>query len=142
MGAPIIVAFEGLDRSGKDSVRNLFGIKTEYRYIAVPRFILSNAVYDLVFGRRDRTQEYMDLLTVMERQYGMLTIFIDTPPALCAARPGCQYTVDELRAHRRIFLRLMDWHGGLGENRLIVRADTLTIAEITDEVVLWVEGHI
>lgn len=48
---PMIIAFEGVDKSGKTTLMRKFNEATNYRYVCVDRFVISSMVYDEVFGR-------------------------------------------------------------------------------------------
>lgn len=124
--SPRIIVFEGIDRAGKSILRKAFGEKTGERYVTLARFFFSNAVYDVFFGRDGGPGVYGYLMAVdeLERDFGMLTIFVDTPPEVCAARIAREkqrdYSPEDLsvlRRQREIFLDLI---GPTSEKRLIL----------------------
>lgn len=57
---PIIVVFEGVDKSGKTSVRDRFNSITDFKYIVIDRLTTSSKVYNKIFGR-DRYKYYDEI---------------------------------------------------------------------------------
>lgn len=122
-----MIAFEGIDRAGKDAARKVFGQISGERYLAMGRFLFSQAVYDMVFGRsggdRPTTQEYMRLVERFEREFDMLTVFVDTPPGVAALRAegeigGDRHSLRNLAMHRELFVDLI---GESNAHRLVIK---------------------
>lgn len=53
----IILAFEGVDKSGKTTLLREINEHTDYYYLCIDRFTGSAWVYDKLFNRRERTSQ-------------------------------------------------------------------------------------
>ena len=51
---PIIIIFEGVDKSGKTTLLNMFNKITNFKYVVLDRFTTSSKVYDTMFKRHNR----------------------------------------------------------------------------------------
>lgn len=57
---PILIVFEGVDKSGKTTLKNEFNEATNFRYVVLDRLTTSSKVYDRAFGR-GRLKYYEDV---------------------------------------------------------------------------------
>lgn len=58
MMKPTIIIFEGVDKSGKTTLLNMFNKRTDFKYVVLDRFTISSKVYNLMFKRDDKNMEY------------------------------------------------------------------------------------
>ena len=61
---PLVVIFEGVDKSGKTTLLNMFNKVTNFKYIVLDRFTVSSKVYDTMFHRDNR-----DYFTNVEKNF-------------------------------------------------------------------------
>lgn len=56
-GKPILIVFEGVDKSGKTTLKDAFNKKTNFSYVVLDRLTTSSKIYNNFFGR-DRLEYY------------------------------------------------------------------------------------
>lgn len=75
---PILIVFEGVDKSGKSTLIKRFNKKTNFKYVVLDRFTTSSKVYDHFFGR-DRTEYYNDIEIKANMNYNLLIVYCYAP---------------------------------------------------------------
>jgi len=134
---------EGIDRSGKSTLRNEIDRLSNDRLITIDRMTVSYRVYDRFFGRPGVVQR-AGFLRFMERELawslGLVIIFVDTSPTECYRRSveegNPRYTVAELSEQRRLFLEELP-HGAV--TVFIVRPEGRSLHDVAEECVRWVQ---
>lgn len=60
MSKPILIIFEGCDKTGKTTLSKEFNKITNHKYLVLDRFIISDIVYDIAFNRKydNNTNKY------------------------------------------------------------------------------------
>jgi len=62
MSKPILIAFEGVDKVGKTTIRRgMIRDKTQFGPLLMDRFLASNFVYDTLYSREHHIRSYLDL---------------------------------------------------------------------------------
>lgn len=73
MKQPIII-FEGVDKSGKTTLLNLFNKYTDFKYIVLDRFTTSSKVYDVIFDRNSK-EYYKNVENKFFEDYNVTIVF-------------------------------------------------------------------
>ena len=81
---PLLIAFEGVDKSGKTTLMRKFNEVTNYKYVCVDRFVISSMVYDELFGR-NRKKYYKKLLKKLKKS-NVVIVFCNCSQSLVRAR--------------------------------------------------------
>ena len=81
---PLLIAFEGVDKSGKTTLMRKFNEATNYKYVCVDRFVISSMVYDELFGR-NRKKYYKKLLKKLKKS-NVVIVFCNCSQSLVRAR--------------------------------------------------------
>lgn len=76
MGKPLVVIFEGVDKSGKTTLRDAFNKATDFKYVVLDRFTTSSKVYAKLFGRR-YSAYYDDVENTLLKNYNAVIIYCD-----------------------------------------------------------------
>jgi len=97
----MIVAFEGIDRAGKSTLRKLFSTETDFKHVTLDRFSTTARVYDRIFDRKDWQEREVDLEAL--ESLTVTVVFVDTFPLICYNR-GAEYSIEELNYHRKLFI--------------------------------------
>lgn len=63
---PVVVVFEGADKTGKSAIVSEFNKITNFKYLVFDRFLFSSLVYDKLF-KRGREKYYAKLLNKMKK---------------------------------------------------------------------------
>lgn len=82
---PILVVFEGVDKSGKTTLLNLFNRKTNFKYVVLDRFTTSSKVYDYFYGR-ERFGYYNHVEVLAEEDYNILVVYCHAPSEMIRDR--------------------------------------------------------
>lgn len=81
---PLLIAFEGVDKSGKTTLMRVFNEVTNYKYVCVDRFVISSMVYDELFGRGMK-KYYKKLLKKLKKS-NVVIVFCNCSETLVRAR--------------------------------------------------------
>lgn len=73
---PILIIFEGVDKSGKTSLKDLFNKKTNFMYVVLDRLTTSSKVYNNFFGR-DRLEYYKSFEANIRKSFDVLVILCE-----------------------------------------------------------------
>lgn len=82
---PIIVIFEGVDKSGKTTLLNEFNKLTEFRYIAIDRFTISSVVYSDIFCR-GKNDYYKNVEKIFSENYNVLVVLVKCDESVITKR--------------------------------------------------------
>lgn len=74
-----MVVFEGVDKSGKTTLMNIFKKKTNFEHLVVDRFTGSAIVYDKIYNRPDRRQEYLNAEKSLSKEIDMYLVYCRLP---------------------------------------------------------------
>jgi hypothetical protein len=101
-----LIAFEGLDRSGKSTLRRAFAKHTKEKHFTIDRFTTTSRVFNLWYDRNN--EEWSTFLGNFEYLLGgwgssVTVVFIDTNPLTCIFR-GAEYKDEELYIQRILFI--------------------------------------
>lgn len=132
-----IVAFEGLDRSGKSTLRRAFAKATKEKYFTIDRFTTTSRVFNWWFNRE--TTEWSYFLTRFETFLGAdaVVVFIDTTPTVCRLR-GAEYTIGELNTQRQFFLNNLRELERKGI--IVIYLNTKSVEENVEELICQIES--
>lgn len=70
---PILIVFEGVDKSGKTTLKDEFNKTTNFKYVVLDRLTTSSKVYNKAFGR-DRNKYYEDVRKAFARSFNVLEV--------------------------------------------------------------------
>ena len=98
-----VVAWEGLDRSGKTTTMKKYAVQSKQEFATLDRFTTSCRVYHRFFGRANNTKFFDRLEHQLATEFGLVVVFMDTEPTICFER-GAEYTVEELCKQRQLFI--------------------------------------
>ena len=130
---PRLVIFEGLDRSGKTSLRKEFAARTRERVLTADRMIVSSDVYDEFF-KRPQPKEVVDFRKLTEtilKAIDVVIVLVDTEPKVCLER-GAEYLLEELKIQRSMFFKQLSKQ----PHRIIVlKTKNKSISECADELI-------
>lgn len=80
---PILIVFEGIDKSGKTTLISEFNKSNDFEYVVLDRFIISSMVYDIVF-KRGKYDELYNFFQILSEHLRIVVVY-------CYAKP------DEIR---------------------------------------------
>lgn len=73
MKKPLIIIFEGQDKTGKTTLLNSFNSKTNFKYLVLDRCTISSKVYDKVF-KRNRRKYYNNVEKKLLNSFNVLVV--------------------------------------------------------------------
>lgn len=73
---PILIIFEGVDKSGKTTILNEFNKKTNFSYVVLDRLTTSSKVYNELF-ERDRLKYYEDVERKLLESFNVLVVLCE-----------------------------------------------------------------
>ena len=82
---PKLIIFEGVDKSGKTSLKVEFNNKTNYRYWVLDRSIISSIVYDSVY-HRDNLSYLEDCLFALKKSFNLKVILCTAEKTIIESR--------------------------------------------------------
>lgn len=135
----MIVAFEGLDRAGKSTLRRTFAKAVKEKHLSIDRFTTTSWVFNRWFNRFDGGQ--VASLLAFEKALipeHLVVVFVDTPVEICRER-GAEYRKSQLLLQRFMFLDELERVTRLG-GKVIVVDGRLPIDELTEDTVKKVEA--
>jgi thymidylate kinase len=136
---PQLVVFEGLDRCGKTTMRQVCSEAFKHQVLFTDRFTTSMRVYDEFFHRRDDVVWgwYDGLERALARQ-GLTVFMLDTPPLVCIQR-GAEYTRPELDYQQALFQATLGALANREPTARIILLPTggLGVQEIVEKVRTW-----
>lgn len=81
---PIMIAFEGVDKSGKTTLIREFNKATNFKYFVLDRFIISSLVYDKLFAR-GREKYYKKMIKKLKKA-NVIVVFCNCSESLVRKR--------------------------------------------------------
>ena len=73
---PILIIFEGVDKTGKTTIRDRFNKKTNFGYVVLDRLTTSSKIYNEFFGR-DRLGYYKAIEDAMIKAFNVLVVLCE-----------------------------------------------------------------
>ena len=73
---PILIIFEGADKTGKTTIRDRFNKKTNFGYVVLDRLTTSSKIYNEFFGR-DRLGYYKTIEDAMIKAFNVLVVLCE-----------------------------------------------------------------
>lgn len=73
---PILIIFEGVDKTGKTTIRDRFNKKTNFGYVVLDRLTTSSKIYNEFFGR-DRLGYYKTIEDAMIKAFNVLVVLCE-----------------------------------------------------------------
>ena len=73
---PILIIFEGADKTGKTTIRDRFNKKTNFGYVVLDRLTTSSKIYNELFGR-DRLGYYKTIEDAMIKAFNVLVVLCE-----------------------------------------------------------------
>lgn len=136
----MIIAFEGLDRSGKSTIRRVFAKATKEKYITIDRFSTTSFVMNDWFKRKDKQQEksLLKCENALKKSDNLVLVFLDVLPQICWKR-GAEYSVAELLIQRRMFIKTLIKQVSRGI-RVVVIANNKTTEKTVKELIWQIES--
>lgn len=84
-GKPILVIFEGVDKSGKTTLNDKFNKETDFRYVVLDRLTTSSKVYNNLFCR-DRIDYYNKFEDSLKMTFNILVVLCECDTNLVIER--------------------------------------------------------
>ncbi len=82
---PILIIFEGVDKSGKTTLKDLFNKKTNFNYVVLDRLTTSSKIYNNFF-ERDRLEYYEEFERSVLRSFNVLVVLCECETNLIIER--------------------------------------------------------
>lgn len=133
---PRFVIFEGLDRSGKSTLRKEFAKQTKERVLTADRMIISSDVYDKFF-KREQPKEVFDfrkLTSCILKGIEVVIVFVDTEPSVCLER-GAEYSLLDLEKQRSLFFKELLKQERLGHKIVVLKTKNKNTIECANELI-------
>ena len=73
---PILIIFEGVDKSGKTTLKDLFNKKTNFGYVVLDRLTTSSKIYNNFF-ERDRLEYYENFERSVTKSFNVLVVLCE-----------------------------------------------------------------
>ena len=73
---PILIIFEGVDKTGKTTIRDRFNKKTNFGYVVLDRLTTSSKIYNEFF-ERDRLDYYKTIEDAMIKAFNVLVVLCE-----------------------------------------------------------------
>lgn len=110
---PLLIILEGMDKSGKSTLKKLINKATNYNYIVVDRFTTSGKVYAFLYGEQKENNIYLNHLEeVTANNFDVLEVLCEAPLYLISARlkrearenrTGTVMPLDKIMEHKSLF---------------------------------------
>lgn len=84
-GRPILIIFEGVDKSGKTTLKDKFNKKTNFSYVVLDRLTTSSKIYNDFFNR-DRLEYYNRFERSVVSAFDVLVVLCECDTALIEER--------------------------------------------------------
>ena len=84
-GKPILIIFEGVDKSGKTTLKDKFNKETDFGYVVLDRLTTSSKVYNNLFCR-DRIDYYNKFEDSLKRTFNVLVVLCECDTNLVIER--------------------------------------------------------
>lgn len=82
---PILIIFEGVDKSGKTSLKDKFNKKTNFSYVVLDRLTTSSKIYNDFFNR-DRLEYYNKFERSIVTTFNVLVVLCECDTSLIEER--------------------------------------------------------
>lgn len=134
---PIVIIFEGIDKSGKTTLKDKFNKLTNFKYIVLDRFTISSKVYAKLFKRKE-TSYYDEIEKRFVSEYNVLVILTeasndDVTVRLITARERLPKQISDLDDVKGCFRKELENSGY--QNKLILNTSDLNIDECIKTVI-------
>lgn len=73
---PILIIFEGVDKSGKTTLKDKFNKATNFNYVVLDRLTTSSKIYNNFF-ERDRLEYYENFERSVKRNFNILVVLCE-----------------------------------------------------------------
>lgn len=133
---PITVIFEGVDKTGKSTLKEAFNERTNFKNFVIDRGPISNIVYNKLFNRLETDNDYF---------YEMLEIFKQTKCMIVFCISDENIIKNRLIEHKEVFpenINIKDTEKcffsvihNSDMNYVIVDTSKLTIDECVDNII-------
>lgn len=84
-GKPILIIFEGVDKSGKTTLKDKFNKKTNFGYVVLDRLTTSSKIYNNFFNR-DRLEYYNRFERSVIESFNILVVLCECDTDLIVER--------------------------------------------------------
>ena len=84
-GKPILIVFEGVDKSGKTTLKDTFNKKTNFSYVVLDRLTTSSKIYNNFFDR-DRLEYYNRFERSITKSFDVLIVLCECDTDLIVNR--------------------------------------------------------
>lgn len=84
-GKPILIIFEGVDKSGKTTLKDKFNKETDFGYVVLDRLTTSSKVYNNLFCR-DRLEYYNRFEDSLKMTFNVLVVLCECDTNLVIER--------------------------------------------------------
>lgn len=82
---PILIIFEGVDKSGKTTIKDRFNKKTNFGYVVLDRLTTSSKIYNEFFGR-DRLGYYNEVENSVIKAFNVLVVLCECDTEIISRR--------------------------------------------------------
>ena len=82
---PILIIFEGVDKSGKTTLKDLFNKKTNFSYVVLDRLTTSSKIYNNFF-ERDRLEYYEKFERSVTESFNVLVVLCECETSIIIER--------------------------------------------------------
>ena len=73
---PILIVFEGVDKSGKTTLKDKFNKRTNFSYVVLDRLTTSSKIYNNFFGR-NRIEYYEEFEKSVLKNFNLLVVLCE-----------------------------------------------------------------
>lgn len=73
---PILIVFEGVDKSGKTTLKDKFNKRTNFNYVVLDRLTTSSKIYNNFFGR-NRIEYYEEFEKTVLKNFNLLVVLCE-----------------------------------------------------------------
>lgn len=135
MSKPKLIIFEGVDGSGKTSLKNSFNISTEFRHYVVDRLFVSNYVYNSKYQRDvgDDISYYVDVFKDLSKLFDIVIVYCYAGYSVIRTRRRVGF--DEYSNDVRLFSELLRVLSASGSVTMVsVNTGVLTYRDCLNKV--------
>ena len=75
MKKELVIVFEGMDKVGKTTIKDIFNKKTNFKYLVLDRLFVSSLVYNELFKRKDK-QYYLKLANTFLDNFNVIVVYV------------------------------------------------------------------
>ncbi len=82
---PLLILFEGVDKSGKTTLLAEFNKLTNFKHWALDRSFISSLVYNELFGRNDK-EHYLNIQEIVKNSFNVVIVYVESDVELIKER--------------------------------------------------------